>query len=662
MRNREMGYYPRFYLLLSLAISFVLISLVFSACDTSENPQRENSLFDIHVREYRKDVEDRYRENLKVRDEKRVIFVFDEYSPIRPWDIRDFAGDKIVLPIKNHEGTEITLQEGDMILGWVDTKSIRSADEKLRAEKWVVFSSEITAVRRTNEKIIAYIRQVNIGEIYKEVKLKDIFIDFSKFFSMTTDDEEEGINEGEVDEGLNGISAPHSSPSYVPKLETPMIDPQKFDVGRLNLMGDSYVPAVASLAKCRKAIQSLYKKSKTPKGKIKITGIRIKSKKEKGDGDDVVVLKPRGRFWSYVEYDIEAQLNFLYDIMYCIDVNFSFDLVGAAPRELYVDNPPYINISPGEYKTNADFVLKVGEGKDTASFFKPVVVNLRKLTFYVLFRKGPQLVVGVKKFNVGREVELRPQKLNSWLRSKLGSIARKQVFIYGVPVVIGIEPDFSVKLHAGTMSNFSANLGVVYSHFFEYVYPTQNGRANADYRIKRNAKIRAKADLLTDYEISAQAKAGVIMGVGFVPYVMVGTSFKILGKKFELGVGPKVEGKADVEATFSSFSTTEDERKKYGVSYLEKTLCVGLAFGLGLGLVVKPDSLEKLTDKALTDFIKWLRRRYFRSFWVSQVQNGIIARWKFPFPFPLYPFIGSKDLKQRFYNTKCRKFLSIVED
>ena len=655
-----MQVWKRSYHLKFLLLSFTIILFnpifYFSSCGAPENSHSESSLFDIHVKEYRREVESRYKENLKVRDEKRIIFIFDEYSPIRPWDIHDFTGDRIIFPLKNHEGNEITLQEGDMILGWVDTRSIESADDRVRAERWLIFSSEVTAVSRRDEKIIAYIRHADIGEIYKEVKLKNIFIDFSSFFSMTNDDGSNGLDEN----SKYGTSFELSP--YYNVLETPMLEPPELDSSRLNLKGDSYVPAVASLKKCRKAIQSLYKKSKTPKGKIKITGIRIKSEKEDGDGDDVIVLKPKGRFWSYVEYDIESQLNFLYDIMYCIDINFSFDLVGAAPRELYVSNPPYINIIPGEYKTDADFVLNVGKGKDTASFFRPVVVNLRKLAFYVLFRKGPQLVVDIKKFKVAREVELRPQKLNSWLKRKLGSIARKQIFIYGVPVVIGIEPDFSVKLHAGTVANFSASLGVVYSHFFEYVYPVQNGRARADYQIRRNARIKTKANFPVNSDFSSQAKAGVIMGVGFVPYVMVGTSFKILDKKFEVGVGPKVEGKANVEASFAVFSTTEDERKKYGVSYLEKTMCIGLGFGLGLGLAVKPSALEKLTDKALSDFINWLRKRYYRSFWVSKVQNGIIARWKFPFPFPLYPFIGSKELKMRFYNTKCRNFLSIVED
>ena len=658
MQRKEIACYPKFFLLLPLIILLFFVSLVFSGCVTSENPQKENSLFDIHVKEYRKEVEVRYKENLKVRDEKRVIFVFDEYSPIRPWDIRDFSGDKMILPTKNHEGTEITLREGDMILGWVDTRSIRSADDMLRAEKWLVFSSEITAVLRTNEKIFAYIRQANIGEIYREVKLKNIFIDFSKFFSMTTDEEEGEVNSNGVNGDLDGMSSSHFSPSYIPKFETPMIEPQELDVSRLSLMGDSYVPAVASLAKCRKAIQALSKKSEIPKGKIKITGIRIKNKKEEGDGDDVVVLQPKGRFWAYAEYDIEAQLNFLYDIMYCIDVNFTFDLVGAAPRELYVDNPPYINITPGEYNTNADFVLRVGEGKDTASFFSPVDLKIWKLVLHGLFRAGPQLVLDIKKFRVNREVELRPQKLNSWLKSKLGSIARKQVFIYGIPVVIGIEPDFTVKLHAGADANFSASLGIIYNLYFDYMHSLKDGKDKVSYEPRRASKWDIKPNL----DFSAQAKAGVIMGVGFVPYVMVGTSFRILGKEFEIGIGPKAEGAANVELSLAVFSTTEDERKKYNVSYIEKTLCMGFGLNFGIGLIVKPEKLGGLTNRFFTNLIKSLKSKNPKSYWVSEVEKGIIARWDYPIPFPLYPSINSKDLKARFYNIKCRKFLNIVRD
>jgi hypothetical protein len=126
----------------------------------------------------------------------RVILIIDEGSPITPWDILDFKmkedGSLEFEIVEKNKNGEIKLNEGDILIGWVDRFYVKSGDE-LPEEyvRWVNFMGRVTAVGKDESRrtLLVYAEPEYWGNIFERISLENIYLDWGKLFEETNSPE-----------------------------------------------------------------------------------------------------------------------------------------------------------------------------------------------------------------------------------------------------------------------------------------------------------------------------------------------------------------------------------------------------------------------------------------------------------------------------------------
>jgi hypothetical protein len=152
---------------------------------------KELTQFDIDVYQYFKKYERDYADMVSFRKDLpgRVILIIDEGSPITPWDILDLKmkedGRLEFEIVEKNKNGEIKLNEGDILIGWVDRFYVKSGDE-LPEEyvRWVNFMGRVTAVEKDEGRrtLLVYAEPEYWGNIFDRISLENVYLDWGKIF------------------------------------------------------------------------------------------------------------------------------------------------------------------------------------------------------------------------------------------------------------------------------------------------------------------------------------------------------------------------------------------------------------------------------------------------------------------------------------------------
>jgi hypothetical protein len=149
---------------------------------------KELTQFDVDAYQYFKKYERDYADMISFRKDLpgRVILIIDEGSPITPWDILDFKikedGSLEFEIVEKNKNGEIKLNEGDILIGWVDRFYIRSGrDLPQQYIRWVNFLAKVTSVISDRDKkvLLVYTEPKNVDYVIDSISLENIYLDWA---------------------------------------------------------------------------------------------------------------------------------------------------------------------------------------------------------------------------------------------------------------------------------------------------------------------------------------------------------------------------------------------------------------------------------------------------------------------------------------------------